>query len=129
MSDVIKFPETESQEETKEVPPTMEELKEKLEGIDIDILSLSDEVVGFLAEHAGIIGGSAVIGLLLKKQDLSDLKGLKALCALAGIAGLAGAAGAVSGGHLKKKVHYFFGVAKDIRNGIFKKKNPEPTTE
>lgn len=52
----------------------------------------------------GIVGASAVIGYLLRGQDLSGMKGLGKLLAGLGIIGLASAAGEAAGESLVHKV-------------------------
>ena len=52
----------------------------------------------------GIVGASAVIGYLLRNQDLSGMRGFGKLFAGLGIIGLASAAGEVAGDALADKV-------------------------
>lgn len=114
-----------TEEEIKE-----DDIKDWLKSLNIDPLDISEELIAFIAEHAGIMGASAVIALLLRNQDLSGLKGFGKVCAGIGIVGLAGAAGTAAGGNLKKKVHNFFGFFKDIKKnkGIDIKIGKEPET-
>jgi len=83
---------------------------------------MAEEVACFITEHGAIIGASAVIGLLLRNQDLSGLKGFGKVCAGLGIVGLAGAAGAVAGDSMKKKTKSFFSFGRkacSFLKGIF----------
>lgn len=122
--------ETVSTEEvtTEEKRTLEEEFKELLR--NIDPLLATEEITAFIAEHAGIMGASAVIALLLRNQDLSGLKGFGKICAGVGIVGLAGAAGTAAGKHLDRKVRNFFGFFKNAKNGkinIKIGKTPETT--
>ena len=121
---------TVTEEEFNEELDNEDNVKDWLKSLNIDPLDISEELIAFIAEHAGIMGASAVIALLLRNQDLSGLKGFGKLCAGIGIVGLAGAAGTAAGGNLKKKVHNFFGFFKDIKKnkGINIKIGKEPET-
>jgi hypothetical protein len=108
--------ETEESFDTEEGLTTSENIKDILKSLNIDPMSLSEDVMAFLAEHAAIMGASATIALLLRNQDLSGLKGFGKICAGVGIVGLAGAAGAAAGGHMKKKIHNIFGFFREIKD-------------
>ena len=57
-----------------------------------------------LGRAATCIGGGAVVGAVLKGQDLSSLKGLGKLCAGIGIIGLSHAAGGAAGDAIEKDI-------------------------
>ncbi len=57
-----------------------------------------------LGRCAAMVGGGAVIGAILKGQDLSGLKGIGKACAGIGIIGLSHAAGTAAGDAIERDI-------------------------
>lgn len=63
------------------------------------------DVAKLFGKAAAMIGGGAVIGAILRGQDLSGLKGLGKACAGIGIIGLSHAAGSAAGDAIERDIN------------------------
>ena len=63
------------------------------------------DIAKLFGKAAAMIGGGAVIGAILRGQDLSGLKGLGKACAGIGIIGLSHAAGSAAGDAVERDIN------------------------